>query len=252
MRVHLDKTLRYLKDAEDVKPGERTVVLSPLAAGIFAHESFGHKSEADFMLGDETMLREWPLGAEVGPEFLSIWDDGTIPGTGYTPFDDEGNPGGRTFLVRNGVLSGRLHSALTAGQLGEAPTGNARAVNFNYEPIPRMTTTCIEPGSMSRDELFGGVQDGIYIETVKHGSGMSTFTIAPNLAWLVRDGRQDRPLKVSVITGNVMETLGRIDGLTREWSVMGFVGGGCGKMEQYPLPVGFGGPYVRVARMQVR
>jgi TldD protein len=252
MRVHLDKTLRYLREAEDVKPGERTVVLSPLAAGIFAHESFGHKSEADFMLGDETMLREWPLGAGVGPGFLSIWDDGTIPGTGYTPFDDEGNPGGRTYLVRNGILSGRLHSAHTASQLGEEPTGNARAVNFNYEPIPRMTTTCIDPGDLSREELFAGVGDGIYIETVKHGSGMSTFTIAPNLAWLIRDGRQDRPLKVSVITGNVMETLGRIDGLTRDWSVMGFVGGGCGKMEQFPLPVGFGGPYVRVARMQVR
>lgn len=252
LRAHLDTTLRYLREAEDVTPGERTVVLSPLAAGIFAHESFGHKSEADFMLGDETMLREWPIGAVVGPESLSIWDDGSIPGVGFTPFDDEGTPGGRTFLVRNGVLSGRLHSAFTAAELSEAPTGNARAVNFNYEPIPRMTTTCIEPGSTPKDDLLAGIDEGILVETVKHGSGMSTFTIAPNLAYRIRGGRICEPLKVSVITGNVMETLGEIDGLSREWEVLGFVGGGCGKMEQYPLPVGFGGPFVRVRRMQVK
>jgi TldD protein len=251
LRARLQKTLDYLGSAVDVVAGGHTVVLSPLAAGIFAHESFGHKSEADFMTGDETMLREWPLGARVGPDILSIWDDGTVPGTGFTPFDDEGTPGGRTFLVKNGVLSGRLHSAITAAELREAPTGNARAVSFNYEPIPRMTTTCIEPGDISKKDLFGGIEDGIFVETVKHGSGMSTFTIAPNLAYRIRGGEIGEPLKVSVITGNVMETLGEIDGLSREWEVLGFVGGGCGKMEQYPLPVGFGGPFVRVRRMQV-
>lgn len=31
-----------------------------------------------------------------------------------------------------------------------------------------------------------------------------------------------------------------------------FVSGGCGKMEQYPLPVGFGGPYVSVSKMMVQ
>jgi len=251
LRERLKKTLDYLGNAIDVVPGEHTVVLSPLAAGVFAHESFGHKSEADFMTGDETMLREWPLGTTVGPGILSIWDDGTVPGTGFTPYDDEGTPGGRTFLVKNGVLSGRLHSAITAAELREGPTGNARAVNFNYEPIPRMTTTCIEPGDISKKDLFGGIEDGVFVETVKHGSGMSTFTIAPNLAYRIRGGEISEPLKVSVITGNVMETLGEIDGLSSEWEVLGFVGGGCGKMEQYPLPVGFGGPFVRVRRMQV-
>lgn len=252
LRAHLGKTLHYLRNAVDVAAGEQTVVLSPLAAGVFAHESFGHKSEADFMTGDETMLREWPLGARVGPEILSIWDDGTVPGAGFTPFDDEGTPGGRTYLVKEGVLSGRLHSAITAAELREKPTGNARAVNFNFEPIPRMTTTCIEPGNIPRKDLFSGIGDGVFVETVKHGSGMSTFTIAPNLAYRIRSGEICEPLKVSVITGNVMETLGEIDGLSSEWEVLGFVGGGCGKMEQHPLPVGFGGPFVRVRRMQVK
>ena len=46
-------------------------MLSPTVAGVFAHESFGHKSEADFMLGAETMRREWELGKQVG------WDGKT-------------------------------------------------------------------------------------------------------------------------------------------------------------------------------
>lgn len=41
-------------------------MLSPTVAGVFAHESFGHKSESDFMLGSETMRREWELGKRVG------------------------------------------------------------------------------------------------------------------------------------------------------------------------------------------
>ncbi|WP_276318583.1 hypothetical protein [Marinitoga lauensis] len=41
-------------------------MLSPEAAGVFAHESFGHKSEADFMIGDEKMKEEWQIGKKVG------------------------------------------------------------------------------------------------------------------------------------------------------------------------------------------
>jgi TldD protein len=37
-----------------------------------------------------------------------------------------------------------------------------------------------------------------------------------------------------------------------ELEILSFVGGGCGKMEQYPLPVSFGGPYVRVNQINVQ
>ena len=38
--------------------------------------------------------------------------------------------------------------------------------------------------------------------------------------------------------------------LSRE--LLSFVLGGCGKMEQFPLPVGFGGPWVRVQGLNVQ
>ena len=80
----------FVQNAKPCKKGKYPVILSPMAAGMFAHESFGHKSEADFMLGDEQMAKEWVLGKKVGSEILSIVDTGADFGSGYVPFDDEG------------------------------------------------------------------------------------------------------------------------------------------------------------------
>ena len=226
-------------------------VSEPEVAGVFAHESFGHKSEADFMLGDPAMLEAWAMGTPVASEMVTITDGGGCWGSGYMPYDDEGQKTGMTHLITDGMLTGRLHSAMTARALGEAPTGNARAISFRYEPIVRMTTTTIAPGDLSREELFAGVEDGYFIETVKHGSGMSTFTIAPGLCWRIRQGVLAEPVRIAVITGTVFETLQEIDGLSDQVEVPFLVGGGCGKMEQWPLSVGFGGPYVRVRAMRV-
>lgn len=113
----IDKCEDYLRNAQPIIPGKYPVILSPLTAGVFAHESFGHKSESDFMVGDETMKREWAIGTRVGTEILSIVDDGAIPGSGYTPFDDEGTKSRTNYLIKDGILAGRLHSASTAAQL---------------------------------------------------------------------------------------------------------------------------------------
>ena len=252
IETRFNKAVLFLKEAVDVKPGKYTVVLSPEAAGVFAHESFGHKSESDFMIGDESMKEEWKIGKKVGSEILSIVDDGNIMGTGYTPFDDEGTRAKETYLIKNGILAGRLHSAKTAAALKEELTGNARALNFEYEPIVRMTTTYIKGGDKSFEELISEIDEGVLIETLKHGSGMSTFTLAPSMAYMIRNGKVAEPVKISVVSGNVFETLNEIDGLTKDVKILEFALGGCGKFEQFPLPVGFGGPYVRVKSLNVR
>lgn len=242
----------YNENAVPVEPGEYTCIFSPAVTGVFAHESFGHKSEADFMVGDENMKREWAIGTRVGAELLNIVDTGMEEGSGYVPFDDEGTRAKKTYLIRDGILSGRLHSAMTAAALKEELTGNARAVSFQFEPIVRMTATYVEPGKSTKEELIAGVKKGIYISDYNHGSGMSTFTIAPNKAYMIRDGHLAEPVKISVITGNVMHTLHEIDGLSAEFELCSFALGGCGKMEQFPLRVGMGGPYMRVNHLTVQ
>lgn len=247
----LAKCTEFLDHARPVKPGKYTVVLAPEPAGVIAHESFGHKSEADFMMDNEKAMKEWAIGKKVGAEILSIVDDGNRPGTGYVPFDDEGTPAQATYLVKNGILAGRLHSVATAAALGEEPTGNARAISFEYEPIVRMTTTFILPGSKSKEELLGEVKEGILVEKVNHGTGHSTFTLMPTLAYRIKNGRIAGPVSISALTGDLFTTLAEIDGLSDRLELYHAFFSGCGKWEQAPLPVAFGGPYVRVRNLLV-
>ena len=252
IRAAMEEQGVFMRQSVPVVAGKYPVVLSPEAAGVFAHESFGHKSEADFMLSDDSMREEWQIGKQVGSPILSIAECGQIPGCGYVPYDDEGTKARKNYLIKDGRLAGRLHSAQTAAALGEALTGNARAINWTFEPIVRMTTTYIEPGNQTFDELIAPIQKGYYIKTISHGSGMSTFTMAPRVAYEIENGKIGKPTQISVITGSVFETLGLIDGLSDKLELLSFVTGGCGKMEQFGLPVGFGGPYVRVSSMNVQ
>lgn len=252
IRASMREQAAFMRESVPVVPGKYPVVLSPEAAGVFAHESFGHKSESDFMLSDESMRQEWQIGKQVGSPILSIAECGEYPGSGYVPYDDEGTKARKNYLIQNGILAGRLHSGQTAAALEEGLTGNARAIDCTFEPIVRMTTTYIEPGDQTFEQLIAPIQKGYYIKTISHGSGMSTFTIAPRLAYEIENGHLGKPTQISVITGSVFETLGLIDGLSNELTLLSFVAGGCGKMEQMGLPVGFGGPCVRVSEMNVQ
>lgn len=252
LREEIRTDIDFNENAVPVEPGDYTCIFSPATTGVFAHESFGHKSESDFMVGDENMKREWALGTRVGADLLSIVDTGIEEGSGYVPFDDEGTRAKKTYLIKNGILSGRLHSAATAAELEEELTGNARSIGFEYEPIVRMTATYVEPGNVPKDELIAGVEKGIYVVDYNYGTGMSTFTIAPNKAYMIRDGKIAEPVRISVLTGNVMSTLHEIDGVSKEFELCSFGLGGCGKMEQSPLRVGMGGPYMRVKHIMVQ
>jgi len=252
LRAAVREQANFLRSSVPVEPGKYPVVLSPEAAGVFAHESFGHKSESDFMLSDESMRNEWQLGKTVGSPILSIAERGDLVGSGYVPYDDEGTKAKKNYLIKNGVLAGRLHNAMSAAALDEGLTGNARAINCSFEPIVRMTNTYIEGGDLTFDELIAPIEKGYFIKTINHGSGMSTFTIAPSVAYEIKNGKLGKPVQISVITGSVFETLGLIDGLTKDVELLSFVTGGCGKMEQMGLPVGFGGPYVRISTMNVQ
>jgi TldD protein len=185
----VSKSEEFLKHAEPVIPGTYPVVLSPHVAGVFAHESFGHRSEADFMMGDRQALNEWQIGKKIAADIVSIVDNGHIPGSGYVPFDDEGTRAEKTFLIRNGLLSGRLHSASTAAFFNEALTGNARALSYEFQPIVRMATTYFLPGDKTFGELISDIRNGFYIESCTHGSGLSRFTIAPLFAYKIENGK---------------------------------------------------------------
>ena len=126
--------------APQAKGGEYTVVLDPILAGVFVHEAFGHLSESDHVYENEKLRDIMVLGKRFGGKHLNIVDDPAVPGLrGSYKYDDEGVPASKTYLIRKGVLEGRLHSRETAAKMGEKPTGNARAINYSFPPIVRMT-----------------------------------------------------------------------------------------------------------------
>ena len=235
-----------LLSAPQVKGGEYTVILDPILAGVFAHEAFGHLSESDFVYQNENLQQIMVLGKRFGAKHLNIIDDPTIPNLrGSYKYDDEGTPTRGTYLIREGILEGRLHSRETAARMGEKATGNARAVNYLFPPIVRMSNTFIEPGSASFEEMLGDIEEGVYVKDWYGGTtSLEMFTFSAGEAYMIRQGRLAELLRPVVLTGNVFTTLQNIDVIGNDLEMN--QGGGCGKGEQSPLPVSNGSPHIRI------
>ncbi|MDY6918321.1 MAG: TldD/PmbA family protein [Chloroflexota bacterium] len=232
--------------AAPVRGGEYTVVLDPVLAGVFAHEAFGHLSESDFVYENENLKEIMVLGRRFGGEHLNIVDGGAIPGLrGSYKYDDEGVPATRTYLIKEGVLVGRLHSRETAAKMGENVTGNARAINYRYPPIVRMTNTLIEPQNVTFEDMISDIKEGVYAKNWYGGmTSMEMFTFSAGEAYMIRDGKVAELLRPVMLTGNLFTTLHNIDAIGDDLDMN--QGGGCGKGAQSPLPVSNGSPHIRI------
>jgi TldD protein len=233
--------------AKVVKAGRYTVVLDPIMAGLFTHEAFGHLSEADFIAENPDAREMMTLGRQFGPRNLNIYDDGSVPRLrGSAAYDDEGVPAQKTWLMRDGVLVGRLHSRETAGMMNETPTGNARATSYRYAPQVRMTNTAIAPSDGgSLHDLIKDIELGVYACDWAGGETLlEDFTFVAKHGYMIRHGELAEPLRSLTLTGNVFETLRHIDGIGSDFA-WDESSGDCGKGEE-GLPVCDGGPHLRV------
>jgi TldD protein len=240
-----------LLSAPRVKGGEYTVVLDPVLAGVFVHEAFGHLSESDFVYENDNLRKIMTLGKEFGGEYLNIVDSAAEPGLrGSYKYDDEGVPTVKNYLIREGKLVGRLHSRETAAKMNEKPTGNARAINYRYPPIVRMSNTYIEPQGIPLDDMIADIKEGIYVKNWYGGTtSMEMFTFSAGEAYMIRKGKIAEALRPIVLTGNVFTTLMNIDAIGDDLDMN--QGGGCGKAGQSPLPVSNGSPHIRIQRCLV-
>jgi TldD protein len=242
-----------LLSAPTVKGGKYTVVIDPKLSGVFAHEAFGHLSESDFVYESDRMKELMVLGKRFGSDILNIIDDGAyIGGIGTHKYDDEGVKTKENYLIKEGILVGRLHSRETSAKMGEKPTGNARAIGYQYPPIVRMTNTYIDKGKTSFEDMIKDIKLGILaVDSIGGQTSMEMFTFSAGYAYMIRDGKVAELVRDVVLTGNVFDILMNIDMIGDEviWSPGG--PGGCGKGGQAPLPVGLGGPYVRIQNVVV-
>ncbi|MBN1152468.1 MAG: TldD/PmbA family protein [Dehalococcoidia bacterium] len=240
-----------LLDAAHCRGGEYTVVLDPIIAGVFTHEAFGHLSEADLVYHNPEMTELMSLGRRFGGKHLNIIDDATLPSLrGSYAYDDEGTRGQRTYLIREGVLVGRLHSRETAVSMSEPGSGSARAISYRFSPIVRMSNTYIESGDVSLPDMLADIKEGVYVKDWYGGqTSLEMFTFSAGEAYMIRNGRIEEMLRPVVLTGNVFTTLEHIDAVGNDLDMN--QGGGCGKGGQSPLPVSNGSPHIRISRCVV-
>lgn len=234
-----------------VKGNTYTVVIDPILTGLFVHEAFGHLSEADMLYENPDLLEVMSMGKRFASKELQIFDGAAPQGhRGSYLYDDEGTPATTTQLIKDGVLVGRLHSRETAGKLGEKPTGNARCLNYHFPPIVRMTNTWIERGTTPVEDLFHGIKEGVYARNWLGGmTNGEMFTFSAGEAWTIRDGKIAEPVRDVTLSGNVFKTLANIEAIGDDfyWDESG----GCGKGGQSGLPVGCGGPSLRIRNVVV-
>ena len=241
-----------LLSAKPVQGGQYTVILDQELAGVFIHEAFGHLCEADFTYRNERMKKILQPGREFGVKELDVVEEGYLPGLrGNYRYDDEGVPRRRIYLIKEGVLQELMHSRETAAKLGAAPTGNAGAISYRFEPIVRMRNTYIDKGEHTFEGMLRGIDRGIYAKAAFGGqTEFEQFTFSAAYAYEIKHGELGEMLRDVVLTGNVFETLKNIDMIGNDLVIKGGAGG-CGKGGQMPLPVTDGAPHIRIQNVMI-
>jgi TldD protein len=204
--------------------GETTLILAGEQLGLQIHESVGHASELDRVLGREasyagtSYLAPDSAGSyRVGSPLMNVTADATAPGgLGSFRWDDEGVEGQAVPLVRQGVLRGFLSSRESAAEIGLARSGGCmRAEGFARQPIVRMTNVNLEPGDAGTlDDLIADTDSGLLIDTNRSWSiddHRLRFRFEGEAAWELSRGRRTRLLRNPSYAGVTPEFWSRLD-----------------------------------------
>lgn len=229
-------------EAKTPKGGPFPAIIGTNIVGVLAHEALGHICEADLTLAGSALMGK--LGQKIASEKVTIYDSALIPeGFGAIKYDDEGVPGQKTVLIKNGKLVGLMHNRETAAKMNMEPTGNARAQDFRFPPLIRMRNTCFEKGDHSFEELLEDIKFGYYLEAFRGGQANldGTFTVGVQSAFEIVKGELGKPVRNIGISGNTLETLRQVDACGKDF---GLEMGRCGK-GQYMFQSS-GGPPLRV------
>ncbi len=225
--------------------GRRKVLLSPSIVGLLTHEAVGHTVEADFVEAGSCARDR--IGTRVASDLVTLKDSGKsehIVGAGGTvDVDDEGVLAGSVTIIEDGILKNYLHDRHTAERHGVAPTGTARAWEYDDEPLIRMRNTFIEPGSQSLDEIIAGIDDGLMVDGPRNGQADANgeFMFGTLQAWPIKNGKRGELLRGVNLSGIAFDVLATVDAVSQDfhWDLGA---GYCGKGQ--PAKVDAGGPWL--------
>lgn len=240
----------------DVVIGSHQMVLQ-------VHESCGHPTELDRVLGTEAsyagtsfMTVDKLNSFRYGSDKVSIYADATVEGgLGSFGFDDEGVPGQRIPLVKNGIFVGYLSSRETATTIGRKSSGAMRADGWSRIPLIRMTNINLEPGEWRFEDLLKDTNGGVYLETNKSWSiddRRLNFQFGTEVAWRIKDGKLAEMYKNPTYAGITPVFWNNCDAVcdTKSWTLWGVPN--CGKGEPGQVAhVGHGTSACRFRKVQI-
>ncbi|MFD0204375.1 MULTISPECIES: TldD/PmbA family protein [Saccharothrix] len=166
--------LRAKQHARPVVPGTYDLVIDPSQLWLTIHESVGHATELDRVLGHEasyagtSFVRPGDVGGlRYGTPLMTVTADRTTPhGLATVAYDDQGVAAQSWDLVRDGVLVGSQYDRRTARVAGATRSvGCAFAESALRPAITRMPNVSLAPapGGPTTEELISAVDDGIYL-----------------------------------------------------------------------------------------
>ncbi|OGL43239.1 MAG: hypothetical protein A2161_09595, partial [Candidatus Schekmanbacteria bacterium RBG_13_48_7] len=230
--------------APDCPEGVRDLVLLPNHTCLVIHETIGHATELDRVMGWEAdfagtsfatpeKLKKFRYGSEI----FNVIADRTRPhGRATVKYDDEGVLTGSWYIIKDGILNDYSTTLSTANLIGaEESHGCSFADSWYNVPILRMPNVSIEPGppgSPSLDDLIASTDDGILIDgrgsfSIDHQR--INFQFGGDCCREIKNGKPGRILRRTTYQSHNPEFWSSVDAICspEEWQMHGVVN--CGK-----------------------
>jgi len=228
------------------EPGEirrRDLILDPNHLGLTMHESVGHPTELDRVLKWEAdyagvsfatpeKLKKYRYGSEI----VNFVGDNTLSfGLATAGYDDDGVPGQKWYIIKDGILNEYGTTRDTAPFIGENMSRGCSRATYYYDfPINRIPNLYLEPGKkpLSPQELIADTEDGIYIEgrgSFSIDQHRVNFQFGGDMFWEIKNGKKVRPLKDVLYKSSNPEFWNSCDAICddRYWKDFGVTN--CGK-----------------------
>jgi TldD protein len=160
--------------APSIEPGRYDLVIDPTNLWLTIHESIGHSTELDRVLGYEANYAGTSFATldklntlQFGSPVMHVTGDRVVEhGLSTVGYDDEGVAAQTWDIIANGVLVGYQLNRQMAQKLGFGRSnGCAFADAPHHVPLQRMPNVSLaaSPNDVTLDDLVGGVERGIYI-----------------------------------------------------------------------------------------
>lgn len=236
--------------AKSVEPGKYDLVLSPEHLFLTIHESVGHPTELDRVLGYEAnyagtsfaTLDKWrSKNFKFGADRVNFFADKTTPGSlGAVGYDDEGVASKRWDIIKDGVLVNYQATRDQAHIIDEKEShGCSYADSWSSVQFQRMPNVSLAPGKaqLTPDEMVKDVKKGIYI--LGRGSysidqQRYNFQFGGQLFFEIKNGKIIGPVEDVAYQSNTQEFWNSCSAICdeRDWRMGGSFFDGKGQPSQ--------------------